>query len=216
MFLCVSYLISFCFLVLVAAYYRYMSFCQVFFLLQHWTIFTRHKPSAPLIGVCPLVAWGKHIWSFLQLQLCSFNVVIDTRFFFLLVNYLNPLCFRLCQLQLRLCFDPIRASLNVFCRSCFIVESNLSVVCKSIRHFIWIMLLHSKSNITLKVDASFVICSALLKFLNQNVVWKKWKYSTHSCNFVTFTLAFWEKGCDLPLPILYYSVPWPYVFLSLH
>lgn len=59
MFLSVSYLLSFCFLVLVAAFYLYVIlpfFVVVFFKLQHWTIFTHHKPSAPLIGVCPLVA----------------------------------------------------------------------------------------------------------------------------------------------------------------
>lgn len=83
MFLCVSYLLSFCFLVLVAAFYLYviLPFCFLFLnyntgqsslviSLQHHSL-----ESAPL--------WREvNIFGALQLQLCGFNVVIDTRIFF--------------------------------------------------------------------------------------------------------------------------------------
>lgn len=83
--------------------------------------------------------------------------------------------------------------MNGFFKSCFIVESILSVVCKSVRHFIWLLLVYSKWNITLKVNANFVICSGVFKFLDQIVVLKEEKCSSHSCNFVTFTLAILKK-----------------------
>lgn len=83
MFLSVSYLLSFCFLFLVAAFYLYVILPFFFFnyntgqssliiSLQHHSL-----ESAPL--------WREvNIFGALQLQLCSFNVVIDTRILFFL------------------------------------------------------------------------------------------------------------------------------------
>lgn len=91
MFLSVSYLLSFCFLVLVAAFYLYVILPFFFFFFNYNTgqssliISLQHHSleSAPL--------WREvNIFGALQLQLCSFNVVIDTRIFFSSCKLVKP------------------------------------------------------------------------------------------------------------------------------
>lgn len=58
------------------------------------------------------------------------------------------------------------------------------------------MLLHSKWNIIVKVGANFVICSASLQNFGPKYV-ERVKVFFHSCNFVTFSLAFFWGGAAL-------------------
>lgn len=130
----------------------------------HSSSSTSYRESAPL--------WREgNIFGALQLQLCSFNVVIDTiDLFFFPVNNFNPLCFRWRQLQLRRRVDTMGSGARVlpaqfYCGECFeccvenVVDFSFERCC-----FIVSGTWHSR------VDANFVICFALRKFSDQNVV----------------------------------------------